>query len=380
MRFLPRRHRPSRTRDLGAGNLPRRPGRAPGGRRELVRSRRVRASSRARRCRRSITGTRRRTSAGSSSSPTSSSSATSADEARWRSEASAGRHPSAATTWPATSGSGAPPGPVASGTSSAAPGTSRPTPTPRRTRLSPWSRRRRQRLPVRPLHGAASRLAARARRLGLAGLFRREARFGRSVPELRELLLVRPDATSRPWSRRWKRPSTGGGRRSPSPPPTATSACRRTSSFRATRSRPTRRSCSIPPARRWLHKVERRTCGCRISTSSCGADGPSCTPSTRAPTSARCRSDVEGPNEWRDLVVQQVKDFRRSLDYLETPPGHRPRAAGRARDQRKHRGLAAGPRRAPQGRRGACRRPPAQQGSPPRSTPSTSRRGSGSPS
>jgi hypothetical protein len=31
-------------------------------------------------------------------------------------------------------------------------------------------------------------------------------------------------------------------------------------------------------------------------------------------------SDVEGPNEERDLVVQQVKDFRRSLDYLETRP------------------------------------------------------------
>ena len=30
--------------------------------------------------------------------------------------------------------------------------------------------------------------------------------------------------------------------------------------------------------------------------------------------------DVEGPNEYRDLVVQQVKDFRRSLDYLETRP------------------------------------------------------------
>ena len=30
--------------------------------------------------------------------------------------------------------------------------------------------------------------------------------------------------------------------------------------------------------------------------------------------------EIEGPSGWRDLVVQNVKDFRRSLDYLETRP------------------------------------------------------------
>ena len=298
MALLPRRHRPARARDLGARNLPRRPGRIPGGRRELVRSGRVRRvrGQGAADLLSLVQGDGHRPEP--PASPTSSTSATSADEGRSPSGASAGRHPSAATTWRATSGSGAPP---SSGARAVHPGrragTSRPTPTSTRTqavargRGSPINGFRCARY-MAPLPAAlpapvewawrnysaekpASDEAFRSYRsfysydrTDLEG--RGRGGGGGGALAAREGLV-----------RRRLRPRARAGAPLPSP--------QREAALPDDRVLPDRRGAAA--------KRRATTSGWRTSTSSSAADAPSCTPSTRAPTSAACEGAPSGPNE-----------------------------------------------------------------------------------
>jgi len=91
----------------------------------------------------------------------------------------------------------------------------------------------------------------------------------------------------------------------------------------------------------------------------------------------RLERGPSGPNEYRDFIVAQVKDFRRSLDYLETRTSTRRgwECSESAASSNSTCWLSTTDSRWAWRIPGVCRPPSCR----PRSTPSTSPRGSGSP-
>ena len=245
------------------------------------------------------------------------------------------------------------------------------------TRLSPVVPARHQRLPVRAVHGSASGHPRGARRVGLAELFGGEACFGRSFRSYRAFYSY--DRT-RPEGRR-----RGGGRGGALAAREGLVRCRLRQRARAGAPLPPpQREAAlsddrVPPARRG------DCCEARATTSGWRAFD-FIIRSGRAVLYPVYKGTYERRSDRRPDRAERMAGPRRPAGQglppfprlPGEPPGHRQGAAGRARGQRVLRALRAGPGRPAQGGRGRMRGVSRARRCRPRSTPSTSRRGSGS--